>query len=249
MRSFVLILFLLLPRLCYSQVVFTAEGLAPVEVGEVVLLKLVSGGDILQPERVSGLFSALGESKFILMDSYVENGEILVKVVVADNVAPTEILPVNNFDRISTVEMRGISIISSAQKQGDLIYNDIPLIEQRDYILWIWYALGIITISLCVFAGRRLVQKYKSKKAKAKVFKEWIRRLEAANNLSSCSEIWIDRNQARKDLIGYETELDAFFSTLSPAQFKLMPPEEIDVNIRSAKDLLLTRLREKNRGA
>jgi hypothetical protein len=231
------------------QIVLSPVNPTRVEVGDVIEIRVVRGDEYFSKVDLRALVDKMEIPKFYIMDAYERSGEKIAKIVLASKFSENESIPVNGLEGISTVELKGFSFIESKAEKKDLIYNDIPLIEDVNYKKWVITFLGLVVLGVLTFFLNTKLGVLKKRKEKIKNIKEWVRRLESATNLSSCSEIWIQRDVARNDLEGFEKELDVFFATLSPAQFKLVPPDELDEDVRSAKEALILKIKEKRFGA
>jgi hypothetical protein len=233
----------------FCQIVLSPVNSTRVEVGDVIEIRVVPGDEYSSNIDLRALIEKMDTQNFYLMDSYERSGEKIAKIVLATKFSDNESIPVFGLEGVSTVELKGFSFVPTRVDKKELIYNDIPLIEDFDYKKWIIIFVGLVMLGMLVFFLKPKLGALKKRKEKIKKIKEWVRRLESATTLSSCSEIWIQRDVARIDLEGFEKELDVFFATLSPAQFKLVPPDDLDEDVRRAKEALILKVKEKRFGA
>lgn len=238
--------------LCIQQS-FCQVALSPledrrVEVGDVVEVRVVHGSEPLGRLSLKSLLEQFNSDKFYFMDVYERNGEQVAKIVLASKFSESEIIQITGFDGVRTLELKGFIFQSTKAEKKELIYNDIPLMEEFNYKKWSLVLLVVIVVGTILRLLSYFIALRKKKKDKIKKVKDWVRRLESATNLSSCSEIWIQREIARRDLQGFGTELEAFFATLSPAQFKLVPPDDLNDEVKKAKAALISKIQEKRFG-
>jgi hypothetical protein len=231
------------------QIVLSPVNSTRVEVGDVIEIRVVSGSEYSSKIDLKVLIEKMETEKFYLMDTYERSGEKIAKIVLASKFSDNESVPVAGIEGISNVELKGFSFMATKAEKKELVYNDIPLLEDYDYKKWVILSVGVVLLGVLAFVIKNKLGHLKKKNEKTKKMKEWVRRLESATNLSSCSEIWLQREVARIDLEGFEKELDDFFATLSPAQFKLVPPDELDEDVRRAKEALILKVKEKRFGA
>ncbi len=233
----------------FCQIVLSPVDSARVEVGDVIEIRVVPVDEYSSSIDLKALIEKMDTQKLYLMDAYERSGEKIAKIVLASKFSDNESIPVAGVEGVRTVELKGFSFVATKADKKELIYNDIPLIEDFDYKKWVIVFVGLVMLGVLVFFLKTKLGALKKRQEKIKKIKEWVRRLESATNLSSCSEIWIQREVARIDLEGFEKELDVFFGTLSPAQFKLVPPDELDEDVRRAKEALILKVKEQRFGA
>lgn len=244
MKYLFIIFFILFTGNCFSQVVFSPVTPSVFEVGDVVDIYMVEGGEGVSPKKILEIFGQVDSAKIILMDTYEGKNGLVAKAVLAADFIGDEIIEIQGVPNITTVEFKGFQLKDSRNEKKELIYNEIPLLEGTNYKNLVVLISAVIILSCIFFVLIRIYKSRKNKKNKQKKIMSWTRRLELATNLSSCSELWIERDIMRKELEGSEVELEAFFLSLSPDQFKLMPSDSLDEKVIQAKQRLMQKLRE-----
>lgn len=231
--------------------------LSPVEVksftiGEVVEFEMIQGQEnFASSDGVSAVFNQIESSKLILMKHQLMNGKIILKLAIGATFNDKEKLPIKIAGLEETLGFTGVYLMNTPQKKEEgFLYQESELlkINKNNYVLWVQILIAVILLVASSLGIKKAFYWYKKSKNKKMAKQSWMRRLESSQNLTSCSTLWLDRDQMRRDLSEYLVELNSFLEQLSPDQFSPSVDEGLSEKIIEAKNELIKKMKEGRRG-
>jgi len=232
----------------FGQIVLGPTTTQMVEVGDLVEMDVVSGHEFISEEMIQNKFGLKDQSKILFMSLVRKDGAISAKAVIASKFNPTEQIPLEGNGGQLSLSFQNLQFNSMSSTKKEFKYIDIPLIPERTYLNYLKWLIAIVSLAAVVAGVALGLKRYLQIKKVKKIRASWIVRLESANTLSSCSQIWLERERIRTDFPDLIDDINQFFNKLSPDQFQLSSREELKSEVRVLKDDLIKKMRERKLG-
>lgn len=236
----------------WSQVLLVPENVKSISSGDVVFFIIEEGGAYFQSsDQVREIFNQVDNSKILYMGSKLGGVTKKLKLVIGPNFNDQDVIVFESNGEKKEIIFRNTYLVKNVTKnKKEFIYQNIELVDLKEsrYKKILLICLSLVLAVMLVWIVMVLLEKYKAKKKRKRKIQDWVRRIESSCNMTSCSALWMDRFDMKRDLSYAKPEVDLFLAALSPDQFSPHLSETLSQTIQKSKKDLLQRLKGNDRG-